>query len=67
MSTLKTRKTKAVEAIASALVEFVEANDAECEKRIQKAIGARFDKQDATLRMFWKQMGGNGRLPIDED
>lgn len=24
-------------------------------------------KQNATLRTFWKQMKGNGRLPIDED
>ena len=23
-------------------------------------------KQDETLRLFWKEMGGNGQLPIDD-
>ena len=26
----------------------------------------RLDRQDETLRMVWKQQGGNGKLPIDE-
>ena len=26
---------------------------------------ARLDKQDATLRLIWKQVKGNGKLPID--
>ena len=25
----------------------------------------RLDKQDATLRLIWKQVKGNGKLPID--
>ena len=49
-------------------------------KKIEKRVDARLDKQDAiiqqmgdhlsrqdaTLRVFWKQMGGNGKLPIDD-
>ena len=51
----KSRKTKAVEGITSALVEFMEANDAECGERMRKTIGARFDRQDETLRLMWTQ------------
>ena len=28
-------------------------------------FGSRLDKQDATLRLIWKQVKGNGKLPID--
>ena len=28
-------------------------------------IGERLDKKDATLRLIWKQLKGNGKLPID--
>ena len=28
-------------------------------------MDTRLDKQDATLRMMWHQMKGNGKLPID--
>ena len=35
---------------------------------IREEFGPRFDKQDATLRMVWRQCGGdeNKRLPIDD-
>ena len=29
-------------------------------------MDARLDRQDGTLRLMWKQMKGNGKLPIDE-
>ena len=31
-----------------------------------KEVTPRLDKQDETLRMVWKQVGGNGKLPIDD-
>ena len=49
-------------------------------REVEKRVDARLDKQDETLRMmsdhlakqddtlrlFWKQLKGNGKLPIDE-
>ena len=29
-------------------------------------IATRLDRQDDTLRLMWKQMKGNGKLPIDD-
>ena len=29
-------------------------------------IDTRLDRQDDTLRLMWKQMKGNGKLPIDD-
>ena len=29
-------------------------------------VDARLDRQDETLRMVWKQVRGNGKLPIDD-
>ena len=26
----------------------------------------RLDRQDATMRLFWQQLKGDGKLPIDE-
>ena len=36
------------------------------EGRIDAKWGLRFDRQDETLRMIWKQVKGEGPLPIDE-
>ncbi len=33
---------------------------------IRDHVDARLDRQGETLRMMWKQMKGNGRLPIDD-
>jgi hypothetical protein len=64
----KSPKTRAVEKIATALIEFMEANEQECQARLQETVGARFDRQDDTLRMIWRQSGGDPatKLPIDE-
>ena len=80
---VKTRKTRAVEHLASALMECMDASAEEGEKRAQRAaektiarvearmnqrldqMDARLDRQDDTLRLMWKQMKGNGKLPID--
>ena len=37
----------------------------EMDERFDK-VDFRLEKQDATLRMFWKQMKGKGPLPIDD-
>lgn len=29
-------------------------------------MDGRLDRQDETLRMVWKQVNGNGKLPIDD-
>ena len=34
-------------------------------REIRDHVDGRLDRQDETLRMMWKQMTGNGRLPID--
>ena len=69
------REPKPIEKLASALQECL--NEA-AEFGAKKADGAikemrdhmdgRLDRQDDTLRMVWKQCGGNPRmkLPIDE-
>ena len=40
----------------------------EMERRFEAKWESRFDRQDATLRMIWRQCGGSPteRLPIDE-
>ena len=35
-------------------------------REIRDHMDARLDRQDDTLRMVWKQVKGNGRLPIDD-
>lgn len=71
---MKIRRTKAVEGMAAAMMEYIEASEEAAERRANTRIDARFarfeqrlDRQDDTLRMMWKQMKGNGKLPIDED
>ena len=59
---LDTAATAAATAAAKAAVAEMEPRFEAMEARMD----TRLDKQDATLRMFWKQMGGNGRLPIDD-
>ena len=35
-------------------------------QEIRDHMDKRLDRQDETLRMVWKQVKGNGKLPIDE-
>ena len=32
---------------------------------MRQHMDTRLDRQDETLRMVWKQVKGNGKLPID--
>ena len=34
-------------------------------QRVREELVPRLDRQDATLRLIWKQVKGRGRLPID--
>ena len=38
----------------------------EAAQEVKADLMPRLDRQDATLRLMWKQMKGNGKLPIDE-
>ena len=71
----QTSNPKPIEKLASALQECLnEAAELGASKAIKKieprfnSIDDRLDRQDETLRMVWKQCGGNSRtrLPIDE-
>ena len=66
-------RTERTERLASALqaclneAARIGAKAAEATKEeIKREFEPRFDRQDETLRMIWKQVKGNGRLPIDE-
>ena len=57
-----------IQALAHALQdcfnEAVKQGTAYVDERLEH-FGGRLDKQDATLRLIWKQVKGNGKLPID--
>ena len=58
--------------LAAALTECfdaaVESGTKRAKEEIRDEFGPRFDKQDETLRMIWRQCGGpeDTRLPIDD-
>ena len=64
---------KPIEQIAEGLQRLIsETADAAASKAAHAAANEvktellpRLDKQDATLRLIWKQVKGNGKLPID--
>ena len=35
-------------------------------REMREHMDTRLDRQDQTLRMVWKQVKGNGKLPIDD-
>ena len=71
MSRPNGRQTRAIEGLAAALQECLEASIEAAGKRMEprfEKIEGRLDKQDATLRMIWTQCGGKSdqRLPVDD-
>ena len=38
----------------------------EAAQEVKAELMPRLDRQDATLRLMWKQMKGNGKLPVDD-
>ena len=64
---MEDRQRKPIEKLASALQECLnEAAELGAQKTLRK-IEPRLDRQDATLRLFWRHMKGKGPLPIDKD
>ena len=55
-------RPRPIERLASALQDCLD----EAAEKAVKRIEPRLDRQDATLRLMWKQMKGNGKLPIDD-
>ena len=59
-----------IERLAAALQEClddsVRRGAHEAAQEVKAELAPRLDRQDATLRMMWKQMKGNGKLPLDE-
>ena len=68
MSKPNGRQARAIQGLASALQECLDASVEASEKRMEEKWGPRFDRQDETLRMIWRQCGGKPeqRLPIDD-
>jgi hypothetical protein len=59
---LRPNVEEVADALQGCLNDAVEAGA----RRTREEWGPRFDRQDETLRMIWKQVKGNGRLPIDD-
>ena len=66
-----------VEQIAEGLQRLINEaearSDAKAERAAERAaertvarLEPRLDRQDATLRLMWQQMKGNGKVPIDD-
>ena len=65
------RQKKAIQNLASALQECFSVAASNAEQRylaFEERMENRFDRQDETLRLFWRHIKGdpNKRLPIDD-
>ena len=60
--------TELAAALQDCLDSAVERGAQRAKEAIREEFGPRFDKQDETLRMVWRQCGGreDERLPIDD-
>ena len=54
------------EALQGCLDDAVRRGAHEAVQEVKAELTPRLDRQDATLRLMWRQMKGNGKLPIDE-
>ena len=74
---MSTERGRPIERLASALQDCMDeavrkgAREAAREVRDELVprldkMDTRLDRQDGTLRLMWKQMKGNGKLPIDD-
>ena len=72
----KSRRTRNIEQLAAALQDCFDAAVEEGSRRVEKRmnermerfetrVDRRLDRQDETLRMVWKQVKGEGPLPVD--
>ena len=63
---MTTEQSRPIERLAGALQDCLDEAARKGAQEAMDRIEPRLDKQDATLRLMWKQMKGNGRLPIDD-
>ena len=54
-----------VQSLAEALQHCLDHAADKGAERAVEMLAPRLDSQDETLRLMWKQMKGNGKLPID--
>ena len=69
MSKPNGRQKRAIQGLAAALQECFDASIELAERRFEeRSTNERFDKQDETLRLIWRQVGGDRKrsLPIDD-
>ena len=72
MSKTDGRQARAIQGLATALQECLdsatESSARRASEEIRAEFGPRFDRQDDTLRLMWRQCGGdpNRRLPVDD-
>ena len=72
MSEADGRQAPAIQGLAAALQECldsaVENSARQVREEVQAEFGPRFDRQDETLRLMWRQCGGDPdrRLPVDD-
>ena len=59
------RQDAAIQGIRDHVDARLDRQDATIRELLEH-VDVRLDRQDETLRMMWKQMKGNGRLPIDD-
>ena len=69
LATEKAAERAADRAAEKAVIGMKSYADRAAEKaadRVKAELIPRLDRQDETLRMVWKQVKGNGKLPIDD-
>ena len=62
----KERTERLADALQACLNAAVKTGAREAAQEVKRELAPRLDRQDATLRLIWKQVKGNGRLPIDD-
>lgn len=60
------RTGRLADALQACLNEAARTGARAAREEIKREFEPRFDKQDATLRLMWQHMKGNGKLPIDD-
>ena len=60
------RTAELADALQDCLDSAVERGAERAAERVKRELVPRLDRQDDTLRLMWKQMKGNGKLPIDD-
>ena len=68
-TTMSAEQSRPIQRLASALQDCLDEatrkGAREAAREVKDELMPRLDRQDDTLRLMWKQMKGNGKLPID--